>query len=273
MLPSLPQPQKFFVSTASAPTFGWAAWQCARTRMMMGVKDQAGTVEAQKSMSEGRQRRTGAQDLSDVELVNQLVEGKQAAFPIFYARYARLIRHCITKRTHLEADDLMQDFFVKLQANKYRALDGWNRVTPLTNYISFIVKNFVIDEYRRSCGRRPPNRMETVRDWMRRVILGSGRTGEEDTGEDDSEQVSDWHAPPDARLERLALRRKGVEAWARLSSPRDRRLICGKFHRDTPAEQAALVEGLSSGTFRKAVFDAQKRYMALLRNVAPEFFA
>ena len=50
-------------------------------------------------MSEARQRRAGVEDVSDVELVNQLVEGKRAAFPIFYHRYARLIRHCITKRT------------------------------------------------------------------------------------------------------------------------------------------------------------------------------
>ena len=227
-------------------------------------------------MSEARQRRAGVEDVSDVELVNQLVEGKRAAFPIFYHRYARLIRHCITKRTHLEADDLTQDFFVKLQASNFKALDHWNRVTPLANYLSFIIKNFVIDVYRRQGGGRgprQPNTIDTLRDWMRRVISGGGRSSDEDARDDEEEQVSDWHAPPDTRLEHRELRKQGIKAWSRLSSPRDRRLICGKFHRDTPADQAALAEGLSPGTFRKAIFDAQKRYMTLMRDVAPEFFA
>lgn len=275
-LPSLPPPQNFFDLDRPGSDIRLDG-MAMRSNSYHDINQGCGWDRwGAKGMSEGRQRRAGAGDMSDVELVNQLVAGKRAAFPVFYHRYARLIRHCITKRTHLEADDLMQDFFVKLQASNFKALDHWNRVTPLTNYLSLVIKNFVIDAYRGQGGRRGPrqrNPIDTLRDWMRRVILGGGRSGEDDAGDDDEEQVSDWHASPDTRLERLELRKQGIKAWSRLSSPRDRRLICGKFHRDTPADQAALAEGLSPGTFRKAIFDAQKRYMTVMRDVAPEFFA
>lgn len=226
------------------------------------------------------EQRQGARqkEVSDVELVNRLVGGDLSAFPLFYHRYARLIRHCIAKRTHLEADDLLQEFFVKLQTGNYKALDHWNRVTPLVNYLAIIVRNFTIDAHRRQFGRTKTSTdtdhpAPSLIGWVKGLIFRGARGGEDDPGDDESDQESDWHAPPDTRWERRELRKQGIRAWSQLSSPRDRRLICGKFHRDTPAEQAALAEGLSGGTFRKAMFDAQRRYMALLRGVAPEFFA
>ena len=73
-------------------------------------------------------------------------------------------------------------------------------------------------------------------------------------------------------LEKRDLRRSAIKAWLQLSSTRDRRLICGKFHRDTPPSVAAEREGLNAGTFRKALFDAQRRYMALVRASVPEYF-
>ena len=244
---------------------------------MVGARDPAENVE-----------------VTDVELVNQLVAGKLEVFPIFYRKHSRLIRHCIAKRTHLPPDDLLQDFFLKLQVGAYRALDRWNRETPFSGYLSFIVKNFVIDAYRADADtasrRRKPARGKFAK-WATPISSGDAQVGDEisndkllwrqiaskphrgDEGaEDEEESISGWHAPPDTRLESRELRRRGILAWSRLSSERDRRLICGKFHRETPADAAATAEGLSPGTFRKAIFDAQKRYTASLRLVAPEFY-
>jgi hypothetical protein len=69
------------------------------------------------------------------------------------------------------------------------------------------------------------------------------------------------------------LRRGAIKAWGKLGSPRDRRLICDKYHRDTPPSAAAVREGLNPGSFRKALFDAQRRYMTLVKASIPEYFS
>ena len=54
---------------------------------------------------------------------------------------------------------------------------------------------------------------------------------------------------------------------------RDRRLICGKYHRDTFPGAEAEREDLRPATFRKALFDAQRRYMVLIKVSIPEYFS
>lgn len=97
--------------------------------------------------------------------------------------------------------------------------------------------------------------------------LSVGHSEELDTlaGEDVSLRADD-------KIERRSLRRSGIKAWLELRSDRDRRLICYKYHRDTPNEVIGQRENLTGGAIRKALFDAQKRFMLHLKVVAPEYF-
>ena len=191
-------------------------------------------------------------EISDVELVNRLTDGDTSIFTVFYDRYSRLIMHCIRSRTDQEADDLFQSFFIKLHDNNYKTLNGWDRQSRLAGYLSFIVKRFVIDSWR------------------------SGRTSKKVLGnlsDADAEKVlADSSLEPDFALERKQLRRRGIAAWAQLPSKRDMNLICGVFHRETPADRLAAAENLSPGAFRTALSRAKQRYLELLRLASPEYF-
>ena len=67
------------------------------------------------------------------------------------------------------------------------------------------------------------------------------------------------------------LRHIGIRAWAVLE-PRDRQLICDRLHRDLDNETIAQRLQVSAGTVRTAMSRAQARYLALVRQRAPEFF-
>lgn len=191
-------------------------------------------------------------ETSDVELVNALARGDTRLFATFYDRYSKLIRHCIISRTRMDVDDLLQNFFARLHEKGYRQLDGWDRKSRLSGYLSVIVKNFVIDEWRVS-----PNakyKFEELKD----LDLEEAHT-----------------APgtmPDAAYESLQLRRRGIMAWSKLPTPRDRCLICNHYHRETPPQLAATTVGLTDGAFRTALSRANERYLGLLQKTAPEYF-
>ena len=198
-----------------------------------------------------RQETGKLDDLSDVELANRLVAGDTDAFNAFYKRYGRLIYYCIQQSTDLAPDDIFQEFFLRLQGSQFRALAQWERSRPLPSFLRAIVKNFVIDRHRSE--KRHKNHSD-IDDNSNQNLVDQAPTGQ------------------DLR-EKRDLRRGGINAWLKLSSPRDQRLICGKFHRETPPAVAAEREGLSSGAYRKALFDAQKRYLLLVQQAVPEYFA
>lgn len=188
---------------------------------------------------------------SDVELVNRLAEGDRVAFTAFYNRYAKLIYYCVRQIEKDLTDDIFQDFFLWLQNTQFRALQLWNRGRPLPNYLRQVVRNFALDRRRseeRHRGRRGPDAPEE---------LGIA-----------SEDVS-----AQEKIEMRELRRGAIKAWARLEKPRDRRLICDKYHRETPSSVAAEREGINANAFRKALFDAQQRYTALVKRSIPEYFS
>lgn len=237
-------------------------------------------------------RPTPEEALEDVELVNRLTAGDTDLFPLFYRRHGQAIAHCIRgairPNTRLETEDLLQDFFVKLQDTGFRDINRWNRITPLPTFLRRIVRNFVVDRYRAdptSPGR--PSRSPSMEDAAPRSslagLLRSWSSGArsaarprlllEPLERDDRPEFESDLPGPAAALESRQLRRRGLEAWARLTSDRDKRLICVKFHRETPADQAAAREGLLPGAYRKAAFDAQKRHLIHLRSLAPEFFS
>ena len=191
--------------------------------------------------------------VSDIEMVNRLVSGAPGAFDLFYGRYSRLIYHCIRRRIHNQPDveDIAQDFFARLQETRFRALDMWQRGSPLPNYLSRVVRNFVID-FQRS---------------RRRQDLGESAWIEESMNVPEQTDPGAY-----AALEARALRKSGIRAWAKLSLPRDKRLICNKYHRELPSEVLAARESLNRNALAQALFNAQRRFMTQLRDLAPEFF-
>ncbi len=189
-------------------------------------------------------------DLSDIQLVDNVLRGAPGAFEAFYRRHSRVIYHCIRARTDgQDADDILQAFFERLLKSNFRALQLWQRGSSLPVYLSKVVRNFVTDFHR---ARR--SREEAV----------GGDMELEPLAESQGEMTT-------AATHLKELRHVGVRAWAVLE-PRDRRLICDRLHRDLDNEANAIRLQLSVGALRTAMSRAQARYLAQVRQLAPEFF-
>ena len=67
-------------------------------------------------------------DLSDIELVDNVLRGAPGAIDAFYHRHSRLIYHCIRSRTGgQDVDDIFQAFFERLLKTGFRPLQLWQR--------------------------------------------------------------------------------------------------------------------------------------------------
>lgn len=192
----------------------------------------------------------GIAGATDRELIERLVAGDRSAFGVFYERYSRLIYHSIRRFDDTLGDDFFQEFFERLHETRFRALEQWRGSRPFPGFLRQVVRNFVLDRLRRESGRR---RIET------------------DGLPDD--EVEAGGESVEAAIQMRELRKGAIRAWARLTSARDRRIICVKYFRDLPAAEAATREQLNPGAYRKALFDAQRRYLSLVRNSLPEYFS
>ncbi|MFO1079284.1 MAG: sigma-70 family RNA polymerase sigma factor [Reyranellaceae bacterium] len=190
-------------------------------------------------------------DWTDGELVDRLVAGDRRAHELFHQRHGRLIYHCIRARAPAQdADDLFQSFFERLLRQEWHALRLWRRGSSLPVYLAAVVRNFVTDFHRARHHRERPAGMAA-----------------------DLEPLLDGAAAPaSAGAQQRELRRLGIRAWAGLE-PRDRELVCGKLHRDLDNPVLADRLALSAGALRTALSRAQARFLARLRETAPEFFA
>ncbi len=189
--------------------------------------------------------------VSDAELIDMLAESNQDAFRVFYNRYSKLIYYTIQSLERGQADDIFQEFFLRLQDTRFRALGMWNRCRPLPGFLRQVVRNFTLDKLRKE-----------------KTIPRHGGSDEIERLEVESGDVSAQE------VFEMRERRKGaIRAWAQLPSARDRRLICGKYYRDTSSGVAAARERLAPGAYRKALFDAQRRFMALVKVSIPEYFS
>jgi RNA polymerase sigma factor (sigma-70 family) len=191
-----------------------------------------------------------AADLSDIELVDNVLQGVPGAVDAFYHRHSRLIYHCIRSRTGgQDVDDIFQAFFERLLKSGFRALRLWQRGSSLPVYLSTVIRNFVTDFHR---SKR-----------LREEAVGGATELEPLSGGEAETVTTTTHLKQ--------LRHIGIRAWAVLES-RDRRLVCDRLHRDLDNETIAQRLKLSVGTLRTAMSRAQARYLAEVRRLAPEFF-
>ena len=189
-------------------------------------------------------------DISDVELVDQVVRGHPGAFRRFYPRHSQLIYGCVRKRANpADVDDVFQAFFERLAAKNDRPLQMWQGGTSLPVYLAKVVRNFVVDFYRAKRSREE-------------AIGGS----------------AEFDALLDPQDETLSLkghlnelRRLGIKAWAALDK-RDRAVVCDRFHRDCTNEEMAERFQVTPGALRTALSRAQARLLKGLKLLAPEFF-
>ena len=195
--------------------------------------------------------RSEGSDFSDIEIVDRLLRGVPGAFELFYQRYGRVIYHCIrTRADAVDVDDIFQSFFVRLAERDYRVLQLWQRGSSLPNYLSKVIRNFVVDFQRKKPRRETP--VGGLPD-----LEPYEPEGEETVG---------------TALVLKQLRKKGLQAWAKLDG-RDRLLVCCKFHRDLTNEAMAERLNLTGGALRTALFRAQGRLLASLKALAPEYFS
>jgi RNA polymerase sigma factor (sigma-70 family) len=194
---------------------------------------------------------TNGNDFSDIELVDRLLRGAPGAFDVFYRRHERLIYHCIRARADAaDVTDLFQSFFERLVERDYRVLKLWQRGTSLPIYLSKVIRNFVIDFYRKKRWREQPV------GGLSELEAHERRVGEETIT---------------TALVLTELRRIGLQAWAKLDG-RDRFLMCGKFHRELSNEAMAARLKLAEGALRTALSRAQVRLLAGVKALAPEYF-
>jgi RNA polymerase sigma factor (sigma-70 family) len=189
-------------------------------------------------------------DPSDIELVDNVLRGIPGSIEAFYRRYSRLIYHCIRSRAdRQDVDDIFQGFFERLATSGYRPLQLWQRGSSLPIYLSKVVRNFVIDVQRKQR-------------WREQAVGGTTEL----------EPLAGAETDPGTATGHLReLRRVGIRAWAHLT-PRDRSLICDRLHRDLDNEAIARRLGLADGALRVAMSRAQARYLAEVRQLAPEYF-
>lgn len=195
-------------------------------------------------------------DINDIQLINALTDSKPGAFEIFYKRYHRLIYHIVKCKIQgiysTDVDDVFQDFFTDLKAKNYRQLGMWNRSSSFVSYLSTIVRNFTLDQIRKK---------NSYTASLKKI----------NTEQTEFDKID----PTDSALDKLihkALKRSGIKAWLNLQNPRDRRLICDKYHKNSPYEKISSREGLNNNATRQAIFAAQQRFMSNLRLMAPEYF-
>jgi RNA polymerase sigma factor (sigma-70 family) len=192
----------------------------------------------------------GGAELTDLELVDRVLRGARGAFEQFYQRHHRLIYHCIRVRADAaDVNDVFQAFFERLIEREYHVLKMWQRGTSLPIYLSKVVRNFVIDFHRAKRKRE-------------QGVGGLAEIEPLTPGQDETVTT---------RIMLKELRRKGIEAWSMLE-PRDRFLVCGKFHRQLSNEELATRLSLSVGTLRTALSRAQARLLETLRSLVPEYF-
>lgn len=188
--------------------------------------------------------------LSDIELVDRLLNAVPGAFDQFYKRHSQLVYHCIRSRADArDVEDIFQGFFERLVARDYRPLRLWQRGTSLPIYLSAVVRNFVID-----CYRSKKRKEDAIGGTMELDAVSLPQ----------EESITAYTFLKE-------LRRLGIQAWAGLDI-RDRALICDKLHRDRSNEDIAKRVQLSAGALRTAMSRAQARLLAALRHLAPEFF-
>jgi RNA polymerase sigma factor (sigma-70 family) len=194
---------------------------------------------------------TNGSDFSDIEMVDRLLRGVPGAFDLFYRRHERLIYHCIrTRADPADVTDLFQSFFERLVERDYHVLQLWQRETSLPIYLSKVIRNFVIDFYRKKRWREQPV------GGLSELEAHERREGEETIT---------------TALVLTELRRIGLQAWAKLDG-RDRFLMCGKFHRELSNEAMAARLKLAEGALRTALSRAQVRLLASVKALAPEYF-
>ena len=156
-------------------------------------------------------------DLSDIELVDNVLRGAPGAIDAFYHRHSRLIYHCIRSRTGgQDVDDIFQAFFERLLKTGFRALQLWQRGSSLPVYLSSVIRNFVTDFHR---SKR-----------LREEAVGGTMELEPLSGAEAETITATTHLKE--------LRHIGIRAWAVLEA-RDRRLVCDRLHRDLDNETIA----------------------------------
>jgi len=200
-------------------------------------------------------------DLSDIELVDQLLRGVSGAFELFFRRYQRLINHCVRARADAgDVDDLVQGFFERLMARDYRDLKLWQRGTSLPVYLSVVIRNFVTDFNRAKYARQ--KKFAVQFDTLSEHALKN--VSEEGANITIAEEIT-------SAIELRELRKLGIQAWAKLEK-RDRFIVCGRLHRELNNETMAERLELTGGALRTALSRAHVRLLLGLKTLAPEYF-
>lgn len=129
---------------------------------------------------------TDERDGQTRELVTRLVNGDEAAWEEFIARYRRLIFsaiHSVNERygagwDEIQMEELFSDALYKLLRRRARALAGWEGRCRLETWIYRIVRNVCIDRLRRVTRRGEVHEVDEERPDPARQETGRTDDGE-----------------------------------------------------------------------------------------------
>ena len=195
---------------------------------------------APRALLASRVRRFPQERLSDVELVNAIVQGDAEAAGVVWDRYAPLLRNVLRSSLGRSADveDILQDVFIALLrgAGRLRSADS------LRPYLFKIAVRRVHDEWRR----------RSVRRWM--TLLPSDEIVDDSTVASDTDSAHVLRALH-RTLERLPARQRMVFILRHVQG--------------FEVTEAAQLLGVSESTIKRELRRAQNKIAATARKREP----
>ena len=188
---------------------------------------------------------------SQPELVRMAAQCSSEAFDALVQRHRPLLRFVARRCADEPADrdDICQEVVAGLLEREKKALRDWRPIAPFSTYLSVIAS-------RR--GQRYMRRRGLPRDARQMALPAAEREFEGVLAPETASALSP-HAAAEAReFERLV-----SGALGRLG-PRDQMLLRLRFWEGLAPREIAPMVGLSSGTCRKAIFDALQRMERML---------
>jgi RNA polymerase sigma factor (sigma-70 family) len=181
-------------------------------------------------------------------LVERVARSDKDAITIFYNQYKALIYSIIRRFSFVqshEADDFFQDFFERLMEDNWRRLSAWEGNSALSTYLVGILKNYLIDQYRKF---RPIDDEDAI----------------DKLSENPIEKIEN-------NLHHQSLRTYFIDSLQHLPD-RDRAIINQTFIKDESAAEVAASLGITTNSYYVALLRARKRLTDDLRERFPHLF-
>ena len=181
-------------------------------------------------------------------LVERVINGEEDAIRLFYEINKNVLYSTIHKfyfAREYGVDDYYQEFMLRLIEDDWRRLRMWRGDSKLSSYLVTMLRNFLMDEYRKSRPMEDENGLETI-------------------GEDPSDDIEDT-----IYIDTL---RPYFQECLKSLSERDHEIINRAFIKDESVDEIADALGITEATYYTALHRAKKRLVERIKEEYPFLF-